>query len=131
MSATLPLPFVLDGPNSAPVATNRGAVLSHLAENPEEFRADFSHWVAENWELWLTFARYADRMRRRREHYSADAVLHAIRFETDLADTTEHRWKVNNNLSADLARLYNRVTASDFFRLRERPSLPPTASALD
>lgn len=107
------------GHSRAALATDRVTCHAYVANLPREFRAGFQAYLADNWELWCAFVRYSDRMRSRRSHYSADAILHAIRFESDLAEVRSP-YKVNNNWSADFGRLYNAAAGVDFFRLRER-----------
>lgn len=107
------------GAPRAALLTSLRVVEAHLAHAAAEYRAGFPAYLRENWPLWLAFVRYADRMRSRRAHYSADAILHVIRFETDLAERAP-TFKVNNNWSADLARLYNAGVGADFFNLRQR-----------
>lgn len=83
----------------------------------------FRKWLPLNWPIWFEFVRLADKMRLRgREHYSARAVLHVLRWERALRDTTETELKINNNKSAEMARLYNAMVGFDFFRTREHDS---------
>lgn len=80
----------------------------------------FRDWLPQNWPIWFEFVRLADKIRiRGREHYSARAVLHVLRWERALRDTTEPELKINNNRSAEMARLYNGMVGFDFFRTRE------------
>ena len=43
-----------------------------------------------------------------RDHYSADAILHRIRWETDMASKDDKGFKINNNYQAYYARLFMR-----------------------
>jgi hypothetical protein len=108
------------GAPRAALLSDRQVVAAYLRAKAEDFRAGFADYLKENWPLWLAFCRYADRMRARRPHYSADAILHVIRFDTDLAEAPGEGFKINNNWSADFARLYNAGVGSPFFQLRER-----------
>jgi len=80
----------------------------------------FCDWLELNWAIWFEFVKLADKMRiRGREHYSARAVLHVLRWERALRDTTQDDFKINNDKSAKLARLYNAMNRVDFFLTRE------------
>ena len=82
---------------------------------------DFREWLGQNWPIWHEFVRLADQMRLRgRSYYSARAVLHVLRWHRALKDPTEQEFKINNNRSADMARLYNAMAGIEFFRTRER-----------
>lgn len=82
---------------------------------------DFRDWLQANWAIWFEFRRLADQMRLRgRAYYSARAVLHVLRWHRALKDPTTPDYKINNNRSAELARLYNAIAGIEFFRTRER-----------
>lgn len=103
-----------------PYWRDRGWVAAMVGACPQAYRMDFREWLVANWPIWLAFCERADALREmRREHYSADAILHVIRYETDLRER-EPTYKVNNSFSADLGRLYNAVAGVEFFRTRER-----------
>lgn len=57
---------------------------------------------------------------RRKRHFSADAILHRIRWEFTVERDGE--WKCNNNHTADLARWFmaRHAHTSGFFALRAR-----------
>lgn len=81
----------------------------------------FREWLPLNWPIWFEFVRLADQMRLRgRTYYSARAVLHVLRWHRHLQDSTESDLKINNNRSAEMARLYNGLSGIDFFRTRDR-----------
>lgn len=83
--------------------------------------ASFREWLPLNWPIWFEFVRLADQMRLRgRTYYSARAVLHVLRWHRHLKDSTEPDLKINNNRSAEMARLYNALSGLDFFRTRDR-----------
>lgn len=79
----------------------------------------FQEWLPQNMAIWNEFVRLSDRMRERRQHYSARAVIHVLRWERALRDTTETELKINNNRSAEMARLYNSLAHCEFFLTRE------------
>jgi hypothetical protein len=78
----------------------------------------FVHWLSDNAEMWRTFAVLADRMRAVRPRYSARAILHVLRWEHAIAERPEGEFKINNDKSARLARLYNALAGADFFQER-------------
>lgn len=79
----------------------------------------FLAFYRESHDVYEAFVRMSLKMRRKRERYSADAILHAVRWERDLADSTSD-WKVNNNFSSWLARLAmaRHPVLQGFFELR-------------
>lgn len=79
----------------------------------------FRKWLPENWAIWFEFVRLADKMRiTGREFYSARAVIQVLRWERALRDASQPTYKINNNRSAEMARLYNAINKVEFFRTR-------------
>lgn len=102
----------------------RERVLSVIAANSGLFHDDFAAWITENWELWVRFDAEATKVRRRGfKHYSARTIVHFMRHETALSQAGGE-WKINNNVSPDLARLYVILhpQAGYFFEFREMKS---------
>jgi hypothetical protein len=84
---------------------NDMAVLDLTADT--SMSAKFSKFHAANPEVWNLFKRFTSEiMDAGNTHYSADAVLHRVRWETALS--TGETFKINNNYSAFYARLYHR-----------------------
>lgn len=56
-----------------------------------------------------------------RTHYSADGILHVVRFNTRAQGNDDDRFKVNNNLSAEFSRRFIQEFPKhkDFFHLRK------------
>lgn len=84
----------------------------------------FEHWLEANphvFELFKQFARQARAAGRRR--YSADAILHRIRWHVnvEMAPVDGEEWKCNDHYSSRLARKLIEQDASfaNFFELRE------------
>lgn len=80
----------------------------------------FDEFVARCPDVYRAFVQYALRLKRAgKTRYSADAILHVIRFETDLADNAGD-FKINNNFSAPLARkaMAEYPELKDFFETR-------------
>ena len=84
---------------------------------------EFVAFDADNprvWELFVRFAREA--LAARRERFSADAILHRIRWFSNVETTADTGFKVNDHFSAFYARKFVRMFPehSSFFELRER-----------
>lgn len=84
------------------------------------YRPEFIEWLAENGHIWERFEREASRLwLRGRTHYSAKTIVEFLRHETALY---EHggEFKINNSVSADLARYYIQKypERASFFEMR-------------
>jgi hypothetical protein len=74
-------------------------------EPESSIEARFEKFLAEHPDVYAEFVRIALDLRRRgREHYSADAVCHVIRFERITSGKDDDGWKLNNSFTALLAR---------------------------
>ena len=73
-------------------------------------------------EVWEHFERFALAKAATHMHYSADAIMHRVRWETESA--AEKDFKINNNYVAFYARRFARVHPehAEFFRMRRQPS---------
>lgn len=80
----------------------------------------FEQWLQQNPEIWREFCGLADRMRKQRDHWSARAILHVLRWNRALRDPTDPLFKINNNWSAGMARRYNAERGVEFFHLRDQ-----------
>lgn len=102
----------------------RALATAVLAQHPEQYDKAFRAWLAKNWPIWTRFCVLADRLRHRKKHYAARALFHHLRLETELAENPIGQaaplFKINNNHSAQCARLYNAMSPSraDFFKTR-------------
>jgi hypothetical protein len=87
---------------------------------PEQQRrfVEFDEAHPEVWEMFVRFTH--DRIRRGFEHYSSDAILHRIRWETAVSMGDESEFKLNNNFTPYYARKFHRVFPQHdgFFRTR-------------
>jgi len=93
---------------------------TRMHELDEAFR-DFHR---DNPEVWRLFVRFTfDVIRRGYAHYSADAILHRIRWHATV-DTDGDEFKLNNNWTALYARMFHDAYPehAGFFRTRERIS---------
>jgi hypothetical protein len=96
--------------------------VQELPEKPAPiFRQGFLAWCAANMDIVERFFSEADRVwDSGRRHYSARTIIHYMRHESALVDSTGE-YKINNNVSPDLARLYMRAYPDRrLFELRGR-----------
>ena len=83
--------------------------------------AAFRAFDRENPEVWSLFCRFTgDARKAGLSHYSADAVLHRIRWFTSVETKSDDGFRLNNNFAAYYARKWQRLNpeAKDFFRTR-------------
>lgn len=86
----------------------------------------FARWLADNWTIWDTFFRLADKMRTRgRRYYAARTVIEVMRWNYHLSDAMDPDFKLNNNWTPKMARLYNAVTGVEFFQTRDHAGKVP------
>ncbi len=81
----------------------------------------FETFDRENPKVWELFDRYAHELLEKGiTHWSADNILHKIRFETAI-ETNDPNYKINNNYSAFYARKFVRIYPihKDFFEFRK------------
>lgn len=81
----------------------------------------FETFDSENPKVWELFEKYAKQLIDKGvNHWSADNILHKIRFETRL-ETNDPNYKINNNYSAFYARKFARIYPKhkDFFEFRK------------
>lgn len=90
------------------VDEQKTTAMTFVKTRPELFRADFLEWLDKNFAVWLAFRKEADRVwRLGRRHYSARTILHWMRHETMIREAPNREdFKINNNWSPDLGRLY-------------------------
>ena len=85
-------------------------------------RMSFKQYDMQNPAVWQMFVRFTfDVIRSGHQRFSADSILHRIRWETTVA-AKNSRFKVNNNFSADYARKFLRQFPqyNHFFEIRKR-----------
>jgi hypothetical protein len=91
----------------------------------------FDAFDRANPELWAMFERLTlNRISKGARHYSARAVLHAIRWESGIGDDGLCKLKINNNTSCWYARKFHRThpVHANFFRERMVKRRPPRPS---
>ena len=71
--------------------------------------AAFEAFDATHPDVWQAFERYALQIAQHRRHYSADAVLHRVRWEAAITRHADDDFVCNNNWCAFYARKFARV----------------------
>jgi len=82
----------------------------------------FTEYDHQNPAVWDQFQKFTfEAIRSGHRRFSADSILHRIRWKTSIS-TKDVRFKINNNFSADYARKFMREYPqfSNFFELRKR-----------
>lgn len=95
--------------------------LEVIHANPDVFPPGFRTWFIQNKHIAREVWRLADQARAKGyRNWSMRAALHVLRWETATTGEGGARYKINNNNSALLARLYNLdpLTPNGFFRTR-------------
>ena len=102
--------------------TDDPIVIVQIAEqHVDQLKPEFIEWLKSNAHVWIAFEREAlEVVRCGFKHYSARTILHFLRHHTALKQNGEG-WKLNNNHSPYLARLFNIVHPqhASLFELRE------------
>ena len=99
----------------------RTAALDVVRLNDAEFMDEFAQWLIDNWQLWKSFEREALRASYRgRGKYSARTIIEWLRHEATMS-APETDFKLNNNVSPSLARLFlfKYPQLAGFFETRE------------
>ncbi len=97
-------------------------LLINQSETP--YRRDFPSYLADNFHVFKAFERETDKIwNRGRRHYSGRTIIEVLRHESALADD-DHQFKLNNNWTPDLCRLYMQFHPErvDIFETRTMPS---------
>lgn len=80
---------------------------------------EFIAWLSENWVLWGEFVSLAAQViGKGRTRWSADAICHVLRWNRLIRDSLDPTFKINNNRTAGLGRLFNACHGVDFFETR-------------
>lgn len=83
--------------------------LFFLEDRAELFSIEFIEWLPNNFHVWEAFCEHAMKVRNRGfKHYSARTIVHVLRHHSAIHEK-DGAWKVNNNHSPYLARLFDLV----------------------
>lgn len=96
-----------------------------LVTRKDEIDEAFTAFHTENPDVWKMFLRFAQQVIRAGfDHYSADAIVHRIRWHVNVETHRESEFKINNNFVACYARTFHATYTEyeGFFRTRERTS---------
>lgn len=86
---------------------SRSEVVDTAYANLGVFPLEFSDWLSDNFHVWEAFVSEADHVIPRGfKHYSARTILHVLRHHYAIAESVPQGWKLNNNRSPYLARLF-------------------------
>lgn len=89
---------------------NRVAILFAADANSKHFTDDFLDWLPQNTAIFDAFATETLKVISLGfTHYSARTILHVIRHHSALTEKGDSGWKVNNNHSPYLGRLFEFV----------------------
>jgi hypothetical protein len=91
----------------------------------DEIDKAFAGFHADNVQVWKMFLRFTHQVIQRGfDHYSADAIVHRIRWHVNVDTRSEAEFKINNNFVACYARMFHDTYPehAGFFRTRERTS---------
>ncbi len=95
-----------------------------INQSQTPYRRDFLGYLEDNFHVFKAFEREADKIwNRGRRHYSGRTIIEVLRHESALADDG-HEFKLNNNWTPDLCRLYMQFHPErvDIFETRTMPS---------
>lgn len=82
--------------------------LKLLAENPGIFPFEFAEWFMANLHVWRAFCAEAFKVRARgHKRYSARTIIHVLRHHSAVSECSDAGWKINNDHSPYLARMFD------------------------
>lgn len=82
--------------------------VSIAGKHPDKFCEEFLKWLPDNQHVWDAFVYEVSRVRKRGfKHYSARTIIHFLRHHTSVSEAPDDGWKINNNHSPYMARLYD------------------------
>ena len=83
-------------------------LLELINHNPDQFSEDFIEWLPDNQHVWDAFVREVFRIRGRGyKHYSSYTIVEYLRHHSAIAENSNGAWKINNNHTAYLSRLFD------------------------
>ena len=94
-----------------------------IHQNREQFSAEFVTWLPENEHVWKAFVHETNKIIAVGfKHYSARTIIHVLRHHSAIQEKNSG-WKINNNFSPYLARLFALVypAFSGIFQYKQTP----------
>ena len=84
-------------------------IIGFLHDHKEKFSDEFIEWFPDNEHVWNAFVDEAFKIHKKGfKHYSAKTIIHVLRHHSAVAENGSE-WKINNNHSPYLARLFDLV----------------------
>jgi len=82
-------------------------IVEVMKKNEELFCEEFTEWLPNNLHVWDAFVGEAMKVRNKGfKHYSARTIIHVLRHHSVVQEQGSE-WKINNNHSPYLARLFD------------------------
>ena len=86
----------------------KSRLLALTTVHADQFTDEFVDWLPDNMHVWDAFVAEAQKVRARGfKRYSARTIIHFLRHHTAVAEASNTGWKVNNNHSPYMARLFD------------------------
>jgi hypothetical protein len=80
-----------------------------LKTHKDKFCDEFINWLPDNEHVWEAFTNEAVKIQKKGfKHYSARTIVHVLRHHSVVSENGSE-WKINNNHSPYLARLFDLV----------------------
>lgn len=99
-------------------------VVIKLVDDYGDFKQDFDSYIAQpaNLNILFEFIKCAERVRKTHSRYGSKAIFEELRWHHAMASDASAEFKINNNYTADLARVATRLfpELEEFFKLRKR-----------
>lgn len=99
-------------------------VVIKLVDDYGDFKQDFDSYIAQpaNLNILFEFIKCAERVRKTHSRYGSKAIFEELRWHHAMANDSSAEFKINNNYTADLARVATRLfpELEEFFKLRAR-----------
>lgn len=99
--------------------------LQVLADNSELFTKKFAAWLPDNFHVYDAFVDETFKIIACGfEHYSARTILHYLRHHSAVTENSSAGWKLNNDYSPYMARLFDLMNPhlAGLFEYRETPA---------
>lgn len=94
-----------------------------LNTHRDQFSKEFLDWFPDNQHIWIAFVSETSKVINAGfRHYSARTIIHVLRHHSAISERGSE-WKINNNISPYLARLFALVYPQhkDLFEYRSTP----------
>lgn len=97
-----------------------------MAQNEGLFTKKFAAWLPNNFHVYDAFVEETLKIIRHGfSHYSARTILHYLRHHTAVSENSNSQWKLNNDYSPYMARLFDLMHPhlAGLFEFRETPAV--------